>query len=382
MEDSSDTEGGCMDTTFYGVLGVGPEADSEEIRAAYRERVKDHHPDVSSDPDAVERFKRITAAKETLTDPKERARYDRVGHAAYVRSHGDSSLWRGAEGSDSEGSRADGSDSAGSEADRTAADSATSGSGPDSSAGESGSRSERSTRSRRRSGHGSESRYGSESRSTATAGAGTGRRGRGSRRRRAESPPGSETASASNARASSGVSSASEASETGTDPTGSSSGTTAAGAAADAGERGGTAASGSASASDAGAANAEFGRSAADGTAASGRRRSRTRTERRSDAGSGAYATGSFWDAAESEVSRGEWSPSLSARLVEAVRTLGAWILVHLVFISVAAGTGWYVYVVVLPPAERSLALLFALVGEVGLAVILSSVHVLSRLCR
>jgi curved DNA-binding protein CbpA len=48
---------------------------------------------VSSVPDAADRFKRVTAARETLLNASERARYDRLGHAAYVRSHGDRSLW-------------------------------------------------------------------------------------------------------------------------------------------------------------------------------------------------------------------------------------------------------------------------------------------------
>ncbi|MFC7195231.1 hypothetical protein ACFQL4_12065 [Halosimplex aquaticum] len=45
-------------------------------------------------------------------------------------------------------------------------------------------------------------------------------------------------------------------------------------------------------------------------------------------------------------------------------------------------GTGWYVYAVVLPPSARTLPLLFVVVGEVGLAVVLSSLHVLSRVYR
>ncbi|MBV0901233.1 DnaJ domain-containing protein [Haloarcula salina] len=74
-----------MEATFYGVLGVGPDADEETVVRAYRERSKSAHPDVSDDPDAGERFKRLTTAKEVLTDETERARYDRLGHETYVR---------------------------------------------------------------------------------------------------------------------------------------------------------------------------------------------------------------------------------------------------------------------------------------------------------
>ncbi|WP_424004216.1 DnaJ domain-containing protein [Haloarcula salina] len=76
-----------MEATFYGVLGVDPDADEETIVRAYRERSKSAHPDVSDDPDAGERFKRLTTAKEVLTDEAERARYDRLGHETYVRRH-------------------------------------------------------------------------------------------------------------------------------------------------------------------------------------------------------------------------------------------------------------------------------------------------------
>ena len=73
-----------MADTYYDVLGVSPDADQEAIRAAYREKVKETHPDVSDDPDAGERFKRVTRAEEVLGDEDERATYDRLGHDAYV----------------------------------------------------------------------------------------------------------------------------------------------------------------------------------------------------------------------------------------------------------------------------------------------------------
>jgi curved DNA-binding protein CbpA len=88
-----------MAETFYSTLGVDADADAETIHRAYREHVKESHPDVSDDPDAPERFKRLTAARETLTDTDERARYDRLGHDAYVRQHGSPDLWETAAGS-------------------------------------------------------------------------------------------------------------------------------------------------------------------------------------------------------------------------------------------------------------------------------------------
>lgn len=75
-----------MTETFYDTLGVPEDATSDEITAAYREKVKETHPDVSDAPDAEERFKRIKRAKEVLTDTETRERYDNVGHEQYVDS--------------------------------------------------------------------------------------------------------------------------------------------------------------------------------------------------------------------------------------------------------------------------------------------------------
>lgn len=82
-----------MVETFYGVLGVAPDADDQTIVRAYRDRAKDCHPDVSDSPDATAQFKRLTTAKEVLVDETERARYDRLGHEAYVSQCVECSGW-------------------------------------------------------------------------------------------------------------------------------------------------------------------------------------------------------------------------------------------------------------------------------------------------
>lgn len=74
-----------MSQTFYDVLGVAPDASQAEIRRAYREQVKECHPDVSDDPDAAERFRVVSRAEEVLGDERERERYDRLGHEGYLR---------------------------------------------------------------------------------------------------------------------------------------------------------------------------------------------------------------------------------------------------------------------------------------------------------
>jgi len=82
-----------MAETFYSVLGVDPDADTETIKAAYREKVKTHHPDVSDEENAREAFKRITDARDVLVDETSRSQYDRIGHETYVRRYLDSNAW-------------------------------------------------------------------------------------------------------------------------------------------------------------------------------------------------------------------------------------------------------------------------------------------------
>ena len=71
-----------MATDYYDVLGVARGADENEIKRAYRQLARKHHPDVNEDKAAAERkFKEINEAYEVLSDPQKRANYDRFGHA-------------------------------------------------------------------------------------------------------------------------------------------------------------------------------------------------------------------------------------------------------------------------------------------------------------
>lgn len=73
-----------MTKTFYDVLGVAPDASTADIRAAYRDRLKEAHPDLNDDDNANATTRRIIRARDVLTDETERERYDRVGHDEFV----------------------------------------------------------------------------------------------------------------------------------------------------------------------------------------------------------------------------------------------------------------------------------------------------------
>ncbi|MFA5956873.1 DnaJ C-terminal domain-containing protein [Hyphomicrobium sp.] len=75
-----------MAEDLYNILGVSRGATEDEIRSAFRKLAKASHPDVNPDnAGAVERFKKITAANDILSDPEKRRQYD----AGEIDSKGD-----------------------------------------------------------------------------------------------------------------------------------------------------------------------------------------------------------------------------------------------------------------------------------------------------
>ena len=62
----------------YSTLGVARGASEQDIKSAYRKLAKELHPDRNKDnPQATERFSKVTAAYDLLSDKDKRARFDR-----------------------------------------------------------------------------------------------------------------------------------------------------------------------------------------------------------------------------------------------------------------------------------------------------------------
>ncbi len=60
---------------YYKILGVNKNATQKEIKNAYRNLAKKHHPDATG-KNSDEQFKNIQEAYSTLSDPEKRSDYD------------------------------------------------------------------------------------------------------------------------------------------------------------------------------------------------------------------------------------------------------------------------------------------------------------------
>lgn len=67
-------------TDYYAALGVSRDASADDIKKAYRKLARKLHPDVNpGNKEAEEKFKRVSAAHEVLSNPEKRKLYDEFG---------------------------------------------------------------------------------------------------------------------------------------------------------------------------------------------------------------------------------------------------------------------------------------------------------------
>lgn len=66
-----------MAKSFYEILGVSKDASDDEIKSSYRKLAREYHPDLNQgNEEAAAKFKEISEAYDTLSDPQKRQAYD------------------------------------------------------------------------------------------------------------------------------------------------------------------------------------------------------------------------------------------------------------------------------------------------------------------
>lgn len=73
---------------YYEILGLKKGASEAEIKSAYRQLARKHHPDIDKSAGADVRFKEIGEAYQVLSDPGKKQSYDQFGHTAFDRGAG------------------------------------------------------------------------------------------------------------------------------------------------------------------------------------------------------------------------------------------------------------------------------------------------------
>ncbi|CAH6718551.1 dnaJ-like protein 1 [[Candida] jaroonii] len=78
-----------VDTTYYDLLGLAPDATSLEIKKAYRKAAIRLHPDKNpDDPESAAKFQEVGEAYQVLSDESLRAKYDKFGKTESMPTEG------------------------------------------------------------------------------------------------------------------------------------------------------------------------------------------------------------------------------------------------------------------------------------------------------
>ena len=65
---------------YYKIMGISKDTPQKDIKAAYKKRAKQFHPDLHpDDPKAKAKFQALNEAYDVLNDPEKRAKYDQYG---------------------------------------------------------------------------------------------------------------------------------------------------------------------------------------------------------------------------------------------------------------------------------------------------------------
>lgn len=70
-----------MSKNFYDILQINKNVSKEEIKKSYKKLALQYHPDKNKDIDAIDKFKEIAEAYDTLSDNEKRKKYDMFGNS-------------------------------------------------------------------------------------------------------------------------------------------------------------------------------------------------------------------------------------------------------------------------------------------------------------
>lgn len=68
---------------FYKILGLNKDASSDDIKKAYRNLSKKYHPDINKSDEAIQKYKDVQEAYETLSNEEKRKNYDSLNNSSF-----------------------------------------------------------------------------------------------------------------------------------------------------------------------------------------------------------------------------------------------------------------------------------------------------------